>query len=66
MQPVCGTLPSMTISTIGDGDIMKILVVDDEKTNCDIVNGFMLILGVKNRESVLEYSYDGEQAIMKI
>ena len=27
----------------------KILVVDDEKFNSDIVYGFLMILGVKNR-----------------
>jgi CheY-like chemotaxis protein len=64
MQPTCGTIPSMTLSTVGDDHIMKILVVDDEKTNCDIVNGFLLNLGVNNIEKVLEYAYDGEQAII--
>ena len=27
----------------------KILIVDDEKFNCDIIYGFMMVLGIKNR-----------------
>jgi hypothetical protein len=27
----------------------KILIVDDEKFNCDIIDGFLMILGIQNR-----------------
>jgi CheY-like chemotaxis protein len=27
----------------------KILIVDDERFNCDIIEGFLMILGVTNR-----------------
>jgi PleD family two-component response regulator len=37
----------------------KILIVDDEKSNCDIIIGFMLILGIKNRKEITEFAYDG-------
>jgi len=30
-------------------DKTKILVVDDEKFNCEIIYGFLMILGFKNR-----------------
>ena len=41
----------------------KILVVDDEKFNCDIIDGFLMILGFKNREHDVEFAYNGEQAL---
>ena len=41
----------------------KILVVDDEKFNCDIVYGFLMILGVKNRAEITEFAYNGEEAL---
>lgn len=47
-------------------DVGKILIVDDEKFNCDIIEGFMMILGFEHRESLLEYAYNGEQAVKKV
>lgn len=41
------------VEKISRGPILKnrrkILIVDDEKFNCDIIYGFLMILGVKNR-----------------
>jgi CheY-like chemotaxis protein len=44
----------------------KILVVDDEKFNCDIIDGFLMILGFKNRHQMTVFSYNGEQAVQEI
>jgi TRAP-type uncharacterized transport system substrate-binding protein len=41
----------------------KILVVDDEKFNCDIIYGLMLVLGLKDRQNLTSFAYNGEQAI---
>jgi len=41
----------------------RILVVDDEKFNCDIIFGFLMILGVKNRKEMTHFAYNGEQAV---
>lgn len=43
-----------------------ILVVDDEKFNCDIIYGFLLILGVKNRAAITEFAYNGEEALSRV
>jgi two-component system sensor histidine kinase/response regulator len=44
----------------------KILIVDDEKTNCNIISGLMLMLGVPNRKQIATFAYDGEQAVKSI
>ena len=44
----------------------KILVVDDEKFNCDIIYGFLMILGFKNRKEMTKFAYNGEQAVAEI
>ena len=44
----------------------KILIVDDEKFNCDIIYGFMMILGVKKRSEIAEFAFNGEEALRKI
>ena len=44
----------------------KILIVDDEKFNCDIIYGFMMILGVKNRSEIAEFAYNGEEAFSRV
>lgn len=44
-------------------NIGKILVVDDEKYNCDVIMGFMMILGIQNRKELVEFAYNGEQAL---
>ena len=44
----------------------KILVVDDEKFNCDIIGGFLMILGFENQDSMVEFAYNGEQAVTKL
>ena len=36
-----------------------ILICDDEKFNCDIIYGFLMILGVPNRKEVCEFAYNG-------
>lgn len=50
--------PKMPQKNIG-----KILVVDDEKYNCDVIMGFMMILGIQNRKELVEFAYNGEQAL---
>jgi CheY-like chemotaxis protein len=40
-----------------------ILIVDDEKFNCDIIYGFLMILGVPNRKEICEFAYNGQQAL---
>ena len=52
-----GTLPSQQ---------GKILIVDDERFNCDIIFGFLMILGVKNRKELTTFAYNGEQAVSEI
>ena len=54
-------LPRQALSKKG-----KILVCDDEKFNCDIIYGFLLILGISNRKDICEFAYNGEQALQKI
>ncbi len=44
----------------------KILVVDDEKFNCDIIYGFLMILGVIARKELTFFSYNGEQAVQQV
>ena len=44
----------------------KILIVDDEKFNCDIIYGFLMILGIRNRQEIAEFAYNGEEALNKI
>jgi CheY-like chemotaxis protein len=44
----------------------QILIVDDEKFNCDIIEGFLMILGVPNQQEITDYVYNGEQAVNKI
>ena len=38
----------------------KIMVVDDESFNCDIIYGFLLILGIQNRKEMCEFAFNGE------
>ena len=44
----------------------KILIVDDERFNCDIIAGFLMILDVEYREQLTEFAYNGEQALNRI
>ena len=44
-------------------DAGKILIVDDEKFNCDIIDGLLMILGVENRQFRSQFAYNGEQAV---
>ena len=44
----------------------KILIVDDEKFNCDIIEGFLMILGFTQRNEMTEFAYNGEQAVKAI
>ena len=44
----------------------KILIVDDEKFNCDIIEGFLMILGFTQRAEMTEFAYNGEQAVKAI
>ena len=43
-----------------------ILIVDDEKFNCDIIYGFLMILGFKNRKELTRFAYNGEQAVEQV
>ena len=53
-------------SKLKNSDCGKILVVDDEKFNCDIVYGFLMILGFKERKERTTFAYNGEQAVKEI
>ena len=44
----------------------KILIVDDEKFNCDIIESFLMVLGLKNYKDRSEQCYNGDQAVQKI
>ena len=44
----------------------KILIVDDEKTNCDVIFSFLFILGVPNRKAITDFAYNGLQALDKV
>jgi CheY-like chemotaxis protein len=41
----------------------KILIVDDEKFNCEIIDGFLMLLNFQNKNKLREFAYNGEQAI---
>jgi CheY-like chemotaxis protein len=47
-------------------NVGKILIVDDEKFNYDIIEGFLMILEFEQREFMTEYAYNGEMAVQKI
>ena len=47
-------------------NVGKIMVVDDEKFNCDIIDGFLMILGFTQRSSMVEFAHNGEQAVKLI
>lgn len=40
--------------------------MDDEKFNCDIIEGFIMVLGITNYKERSEQCYDGLMAIKKI
>ena len=42
------------------------LIVDDERFNCDIIYGFMMLLAVQNRKAKTDFAYNGEQAIQQV
>lgn len=44
----------------------KILVVDDEKFNCDIIEGFLMILGYALWKENTVFAYNGEQAVKQV
>ena len=44
----------------------KILCVDDELFNCDIIKGFLMILGMPNRDKLTDFAFNGEQAVKRI
>ena len=41
-------------------------MVDDEKFNCDIIYGFLMILGFVNRKERTKFVYNGENAVEEI
>ena len=41
----------------------KILVVDDEKFNCDIFYSFLMLLGCKDRKEMCDFAYSGVDAV---
>jgi CheY-like chemotaxis protein len=41
----------------------KILIVDDEKFNVDIIEGFLMILGFQNQKELTESAFNGEQSV---
>lgn len=44
----------------------RILIVDDEKTNCDVIYSFLMLLNFPNRESRTTFAYNGDQAVKEI
>ena len=42
------------------------MIVDDEKFNSDVIYGFLMILGVKNRQEIAEFAFNGEEALSRI
>ena len=57
--------PNMSIGNDFD-EISKILIVDDEQFNHDVLYSFLKILEVKNRKEITEFVFDGQQAVEKI
>ena len=43
-----------------------ILVVDDEKYNCDVIYGLMGVLNVDKRKEITEFCYNGQDAVKKV
>ena len=41
-------------------EVGKILIVDDERFNCDIIAGFLMVLNVEYRDQLTEFAYNGE------
>ena len=62
-------MPDMIFTEFSDNqtrinnNLGKILIVDDEKFNCDIILGFLLILGIHNRREMADLAYNGKQAV---
>lgn len=44
----------------------KILIVDDEKFNTDIIYGFLMMLGMVNRKQLSSFAYNGSEAVHEI
>jgi CheY-like chemotaxis protein len=44
----------------------KILIVDDEKFNCDIIEGFLMVLQMPNYQQRTDQCYNGETAVEKV
>ena len=44
----------------------RILIADDEKFNCDIIEGFLMVLGVPNYLGRTDQCSNGEQAVKRI
>ena len=58
--------PSFNNTKIQQYTAGKILVVDDEKFNCDIIEGFLMILGFIQWKDQTVFAYNGEQAVDEI
>ena len=39
------------------------MIVDDEKFNCDIIEGFLMVLNMHNYKARVKQCYNGEQAV---
>lgn len=61
-----GLKSSQGSSSIPPKNGNSILIVDDEKFNCDIVDSFLGVLGFKSQEDRVDHAYNGETAIMKV
>lgn len=46
--------------------VSKILIVDDERFNCDIIENFLMVLGLPNYKERSEQCYNGNQAVAKV
>jgi hypothetical protein len=64
--PSCNILTEYGLDQGKTSSNSRILIVDDEKFNCDIILGFLLLLGFENRMFRTTCVYDGEQAVNQI
>ena len=66
-KPQAISFPSFKGNNINPAtNTSRILVVDDEKFNCDIILGFLMLLGLKNRHQRTAFAYNGEQAVAQV
>ena len=65
-EPIARIMSLANIPHRNPSKIGKILVVDDEKFNIDIIYSFLMLLGIVNRKELTSFAYNGEQAVEEI